>query len=587
MKKIWILIASAAVMTAAVSSCRSNEPTEQFEETAPMTVHFTSMAPGTRSAFGDPITEGSVTRYPSFWTVNDKSIEISLNYEYAVTAGVSQSETDGEGHITRVDFDASFSGIETSSPYTFYLVSPASAFVWPSSSREACSVTVPGTQTPSPGSVDEAAHIIVAKSEAYTTMPTSVEVDFSHITAYCKLFLTGLSLGEGVSVTSVVISTDDAPLSGSVWYKFTDGSCTTREASYSVVVNTSATDVAQEEAIWFACVPANLGGKELTIKANLSNGGTFSRTITLREGFSFTSGHIRRMSVDMSQAEYEGPSQGGTVYTLATSINDLSEGDELIIMNKSNAPEFAMTTASNGSGKGMGATSEGFTVSGNEVTVTSPNILVLAVASKSGNSMQFKNGDNYLGRHPSNGGSAWLALENRSGNVNTATVTFSNNKAIVNYKSDNYYNFYVRYSNNYFNVRRDQSMEYTCAIFRKSGTYSHGFCDDPVLGYRLYGAYLTTGNLVYNPGSDQLSREYSADGSLVTFSVNDPWSDKVLTFGGIPVKAAAGESFTLSFSYFDGTSSQTGRQYEVTVLGENGATLFLSDGKGNGFIVKR
>jgi hypothetical protein len=91
--------------------------------------------------------------------------------------------------------------------------------------------------------------------------------------------------------------------------------------------------------------------------------------------------------------------------------------------------------------------------------------------------------------------------------------------------------------------------------------------------------------MVYDPATDQLSREYLEDGT-VTFTLLDPVQDGYVAFSGIPEDAAYGDSFTLTVqSKAKGVDSFEG-SFEVTVVKEAGARLWLSDGE-NGFIVKR
>ena len=179
------------------------------------------------------------TVYPTFWSANDRQVEISLNYESGVAAGVNLEDETGEW----ASFDASFDGIDTGSPYTFYVVSPASAFVWPSKERGAVSVRILGSQTPTAASLDEDAQIIVAKSEEYSSIPENVDVTFSHITAYGRLTLKNLPVSDGVTVKAVQLVSEDKPFAGEWYYNFSDGSTSEKEASSSLMLNTEGIDV--------------------------------------------------------------------------------------------------------------------------------------------------------------------------------------------------------------------------------------------------------------------------------------------------------------------------------------------------------
>ena len=79
---------------------------------------------------------------------------------------------------------------------------------------------------------------------------------------------------------------------------------------------------------------------------------------------------------------------------------------------------------------------------------------------------------------------------------------------------------------------------------------------------------------------------FRSDGKL-TFSIVDPAKDKVVEFSGIPSNAGLGDNFTLGLTYISGTTTEINSSYSVFVVKEEGHTLWLSDGQGNGFIVKR
>ena len=106
-----------------------------------------------------------------------------------------------------------------------------------------------------------------------------------------------------------------------------------------------------------------------------------------------------------------------------------------------------------------------------------------------------------------------------------------------------------------------------------------------VLNHDVYGAYIPGNPLLYDAASDQLSREYQEDGT-VTFSILDPLQDAFLLFSGIPERAAYQDAFTLTVRYRSKGNADFEASYDVVVVKEEGARVWLSDGT-NGFIVKR
>ena len=106
-----------------------------------------------------------------------------------------------------------------------------------------------------------------------------------------------------------------------------------------------------------------------------------------------------------------------------------------------------------------------------------------------------------------------------------------------------------------------------------------------VLNYDAYGAYISGNPLIYDATQDQLSREYNED-QTVTFSILNPDQDASVEFSGIPEAAAYLDAFTLGVRYMAKDEVTYEASFEVVVVKEEGARLWLSDGT-NGFIVKR
>jgi len=593
-----------------LAACANQQETEvetpfSVKEEGKM-IHFTTRSIDTKAVFGDAVDSDGTVTYPTYWSENDQALMISLNYEYAVTAGISSDEKDSDGNITRAVFDASFSGIDTESPYRFYLVSPASALLWASPGREAVSVYVMANQTPLASSVDESAMVIVAASGEYTALPDNVEVDFTHITSYGKLTLKNLSIPDGATLTSVTLVCEEQPLSGSWYYKFGDGSIEEKEGSASIVLDTENVDVAAGDPVWFACAPVGtaLAGKALTIKANLDNGTSLVRTITLHSTVDYQPGRITAFSVSMAKAETVSSevdtSVSEEVYEQVTSVSSLSSGDEVIIVN-STSPTYAMTGTSSSSGMSPVAkdATSGFTL-GSDGYIRLPSgtaVQKLYVKSISGSSIVLWDGSsNYLSYTSSGNGQNSSRYLSWSTSSRTWTISFSNGAAKLytssgssgSYSGGSNRSYYLRYSSNYFNVNTSSG---TCAIYRKTTATTTGsvdLSDDPVTGYSDFGAYLDGTNLIYNATTDQLSREYATDGTTLTFSIVAPAEDQVVEFSGIPSSGVTlGDSFTLQLTYISGVTTEIDATYTVYVVKEEGHRLWLTDGAGNGFIVKR
>ena len=576
---------------AGLAACAQAEVDAPEAERAPAKekmVHFEARQAATKTVFGEAETDAEGrTIYPTRWSENDSQVMVSLNYESGVVAGVNRQDEAGQ----RASFDASFSGVDTQSPYVFYVVSPADAFVWPSADREAVSIRILGTQTPTAASLDEHAQIIVAESDSYTSLPENVDVEFKHITAYGRLTLKNISAPQNVSVVAVKIKCDEQPIAGEWYYHFNDGSIAVKEPSSSLIINTGNINVVGQDPVWFAVAPVgSMGGKSLTIQAILSNGKALVRTISLKDEVKFTSGKIYQFSVNMASATEEDAgisySAEETVYQLVTRIDDLSVNDEVIFADAAN-PTYAMGSYSSGT-SGIPAYAKGdanFTV-GNDGYVRLPAgspVLPLKITAKNNASFTFGDGNGKYLSNASSGNSRYLNMANSSV---AWSLSFSNSGAAVSYKRNNSNTYYIRYSNNYFNLRNSSSQIY---LFKKVTIDSPGLFDPDgavVLNYVDYGAYLIRQNLVYNPTTDQLSREYNSDGTL-TFAILAPEDNQVVEFSNIPSDIKLGERFTLGLTFMTALNTELNESYTVYLVKEEGNTLWLSDVDGNGFIVKR
>ena len=106
------------------------------------------------------------------------------------------------------------------------------------------------------------------------------------------------------------------------------------------------------------------------------------------------------------------------------------------------------------------------------------------------------------------------------------------------------------------------------------------FLDNTVPGF-----YPASGSAVaYEAGANQLCREY-VDGK-VAFSIVSPATSAMVSMSGIPADAAMGSGFAITYT----SVSELGiasKSYNVTVVKEDGAMLWLLGSAGDRFIVKK
>lgn len=275
------------------------------------TVVFKAVSPETKTTFGG-VESG---KYPTIWTANDSAIKIAQNYSTGVNADVTKNS----------DAEASFSAEITddaSGSYTFYAVSPASAVVsGVNSTYYSWNLQIPTTQTPTATGPDENAMILAATSSTVATFPSTVNLNFSHVTAYVKMSITNLDLAAGDEVASVLV-TADANIANRFYYYVGGAKAGTLEENSGspsiTVLTTSASN------IWFACAPM-ASGTELTISVTTKNSKVYTRAINTPAALA--AGHVATFSVNFSGIT----PPVDKVYHLVTSYSELTAGSKVLI----------------------------------------------------------------------------------------------------------------------------------------------------------------------------------------------------------------------------------------------------------------
>ena len=507
--------------------------------------------------------------------------------------------------ITKVtDIHATFAGEfeDSGSPYVFYALSPSSAATAISPSRSAWAVNIPVEQTPLEGSCDEAAQIIAAVSDSYSSVPDPVTLKFNHVTSYVRVTLKNLdeaisSAGvESPTVTSFDL-TFEVPVAGEWYYDFENKAISEKDASYTVRALTS--DLSDQ---WLALAPCDLGGKTLKVSVNTDKG-AFVRTVTFPSGRTYEAGAINSLSVNMAAAEFV---QSADRWVLVTDASTLSDGDEVIITNSASVGSaYAISTTQNSNNRGCAAVS--IIQQGSETLLQDPGekverFILTAGSGTYSSCFRFRDATNstegYLAC-TSSGSNNYLKTSNSNNGYDNWVITISNQSAVISSYgkvTSGWSSYYrqIRFNSSdvLFGTYRSSSQTTWNSsstgmnevyIFRKNPAVDPDA--DPILGNDIYGAYLSSGNTLHTAGTTQLSREYLDES--VTFAIIYPSGNAVLEFSGIPQAAAKGEAFDLTLVSISGRKRTALGTFRVTVVKEDGPRLWLSDFLGNGFIVKR
>ena len=564
MKTLSKTFFAALAALAALPGCRHVE--QEFPEASGRRpVQFRAVAADTRTAFTEPV-DGV---YQTLWTENDREILLSLNYGEAESAAVNAA-ADGR----TATFEAAFDAASAPSPYTFYAVSPASAARAISPSRSAWSVYIAAEQTPSALSVDEGAQLLVAKSAASTEFPPQVDLHFSHLTAYGRISLQNLDLGEAkVRKVDLVF---DTPVVGE-WYWGEDGNLTSNGASHTITLNTDASG-----DLWFACAPVSVGGTGMTINLYTS-AGFLSKTITFPEGRSFSSGKVARFSIDMTGVVPEASDH----FTLVTDTAELTPGTEVVFLNASGTVAMGVPTSD---GLARKAVSGGFALLGTGLDVFVPDVSVFTVVDGfvPGRSWSFLDEYGYLASLDNDDEdktfivsspeldkySSWVFSFESDGTVDAQTVGGSVG--------------HLRYqaSRSRFTCFSYWNTEEMVKIYRKNKDAEDFGGDDPMTGFTEYGCYLRGNRRTYVRGADQFLRLYDADGKVRFILLNEGKTEQLVISGYDP-SLRKGDKVTLNVTHRIGDAVLQERETTLSVVKEDGPKVWLGDGTGQGIILKK
>ena len=539
-----------------LAGCRTEEQ-EIPESSSVNTVRFRAGMADTRTAFAAP--QNGV--YETLWTENDSNVLLSLNYGKAEKSAVKVSENG-----RTATFEATFDASSASAPYTFYAVSPASAARAISPSRKAWSVSIAAEQTPSALSVDEAAQLLVAKSGAVTTLSKEVNLHFSHLTAYGRLTLKNLEIGEAkVSKADLIFST---PVVGE-WYWGEDGTITANGDSHTIVLHTDAAD-----DLWFACAPVDVSGQTLKLVL-YTDRGILSKEITFPQGRSFASGKVARFSVDMTGIEV----QKSDAFVPLTDVSVMKEGDKYLILSADEAyalgPQVTSGTAHR---ERVAVTVE------NGVIVDPGNATVLELRRGiSAGTWSFHSASGYLAAGKS--GNALREIAGRS-DYSSWTVTVSGKAATLQAgKGESTYLRYNSSNNPRFTCYSSANSQKGIILYRLAVAETGEVLDDPLTAQSEYGCYFKDAERKYVKGVDQLMRSYP-DGKLEFVILNAPAKEQFVISGFDP-SLRKGDLATVSIQHRKGFDVVKEGTYSLTVVKEDGPNVWLGDGSGQGFILKK
>ena len=330
MMNFWML---TAVVALASTACTKYDEADVTPQSKGKVITFTTEEIGGRTAFGDPAADGK--SYPTLWTDGD-IVRIGAGVEKSTRTMLKDPATGKSPVVTALNGgkSASFTveipeGVEA--PYNFFAISPGT--MWDSGDDKEgglLRMEIPAAQTATATSCDPMAQLLVATATV-EELPDPMILNFKHVAAYGLFSLTGLAAGE--QVTEVVL-TSSKVISGRIFFD------TTKEGDERIDITTSSTGLSKKitvttssNDVWFAAYPTDLSNTTLKVEVTTSLG-TYVKNLTLGANRKLQSGHIAKMTVDLSDATftvhqdakvghvwYEGGKPVGIVYWVSADGN--------------------------------------------------------------------------------------------------------------------------------------------------------------------------------------------------------------------------------------------------------------------------
>ena len=508
MKKLFksLFVIIAAMVTFA--GCAK----EEIAAPETKTVQFFAEEIATKTVFGTP--DG--TTYPTLWTANDEKVKVLINLNEDSAAAITVADD-----FKTATFNAEFKLDDEKpsvAPFTFYALTPASAYLGKNAER--FSATIPNVQTPLENSVDEAAQILYAVSEAYEEFPSEVALHFNHFTAYGKLSFKNLELN-GANVESVAL-TAEKNIAGRWNYMVADGTFTENSGSNAITINTTKT-----ENIWFACAEADLSNTTLKVVVNTDKG-PLTKEINLAAGHKFEAGKIAKFTVDMQGIAFG----KNVVYELVTSATELTPESKVIIVAAEY--DYALSTTQNSNNRAQASVKK----SDDLLTITNPGDDVQVLTVEEGTvegTVAFNTGAGYL--YAASSGSNHLRTQTTLDANGSWLVTFADGVASVVAQGANTRNI-LRYNdgNSIFSCYGSGQKDVAIYKLQGSGTVLENYLkvsttEINVAADATSATFTVSSDLEWEATASGAGVRVTTDGNTVTvsFAANTSTSEKVIT----------------------------------------------------------
>ena len=299
------------------------------------------------------------------------------------------------------------------------------------------------------------------------------------------------------------------------------------------------------------------------------------KEITFPEGRSFASGKVARFSVNMAGVEFV----KGNIYVPLTDVSLLKEGGKYLILSADQTYALGPQSTS-----GSTPYRERVRVTVEDGVIVDPGdaeVLELRRGVSEG-TWSFHSASGYLAAGKS--GNALRTIAGRS-DYSSWVVSISGKEAKMQAQKGE--STYLRYnaSSPRFSCYSSASSQKGIILYRMVDSETGAVEDDPLTAQSEYGCYMKGAERKYVKGVDQILRSYP-DGKL-EFVILNAQAKEQLVISGFDPALRKDDLATVSVRYRKGFNMLTDETYALKVVKEDGPTVWLGDGSGQGFILKK
>ena len=333
---------------------------------------------------------------------------------------------------------------------------------------------------------------------------------------------------------------------------------------------------ASSDAEWLIVEPSTkaLEQKAFTITAEANVTGA-ERSAAI----SFTSGELSQKITVTQASRTVVPTPSG-VFTLVRDASDLAEGDRLLIVSASGTYAMGQQTNSNY------RDAEPVRVDGDSISDFSDVIQVVTLEGTAG-SWLFSVGDGkYLAAQSTS--KNYLLTVSAVSDYSKWSISVSGGTAVVKASSGsrNILCFNSNSSSLRFSCYGSTSSNVEAVAIYKEEMTAYVPSEDPILDYSEPGCYLGPDNSrSYVRGSDQIIRSY--DGNVLTFVLAEPETFEQVELSGFDISMAPGDAVSVALNWRRGLAKVLSGNYRMHVAKVSDGKVWLGDGRGKGFIIKK